>query len=170
MNFADPHQANGLPVDPFSIPYQPHHDAQQNAWVSFQHRNILLLQMLIHHCVSLLRSRGSRLPPMAELKAIGRTYLPRVECKIRTTSTWPIKGLWTIILSHYVSVTPVHLLRSLLLINDSDIRAIEPCICIPQCRTRPASRYPGTSTAQHASGYQFMFPRYLSKTFPHRSI
>ena len=120
--------------------------------------------------VSLLRSRGSRLPPMAELKAIGRTYLPRVECKIRTTSTWPIKGLWTIILSHYVSVTPVYLLRSLLLINDSDIRAIEPCICIPRCRTRPASRYPGTSTAQHASGYQFMFPRYLSKTFHHRSI
>ena len=68
MNFADPHQANGLPVDPFSIPYQPHHDAQQNAWVSFQHRNILLLQMLIHHC---LPPQVPWLPPAANGRAEG---------------------------------------------------------------------------------------------------
>jgi hypothetical protein len=56
-----------------------------------------LLQMLIHHCVSFLRSRP--LPPMANLNAIGRTiiYLRRsgmlLGHKIRITSTWPIKAL-----------------------------------------------------------------------------
>ena len=48
MDLAEPHQAIDFPVDPFFIPYQPHNDAQQNAWVqawvSFRHpsRDILL--------------------------------------------------------------------------------------------------------------------------------
>jgi len=64
----------------------------------FDMRAFCLLQMLIYQCVSFLRSL--LLLPMANLKAIGRIYLPRsgvllgqVECKTRCTSTWPIKGL-----------------------------------------------------------------------------
>ena len=34
MDLADPHQANDFHVDPAFIPYQPHNDAQQNAWFS----------------------------------------------------------------------------------------------------------------------------------------
>ena len=144
MAFTTPHQANDFPGDPFLHPiqHQPHNHALQNAWVSLRHRDI---QMLIHQCLSFLSSRP--LLPMTNLKAIRRTYLRQsgmlLGHKICITSTGPIK----------VSVTPIHLLPSLLLTNDTLV--IEPCICIPQCRTRP--RYPGTSTAQCSGGYQFMF-------------
>jgi hypothetical protein len=58
---------------------------------------------------------------MANLKAIVRMYLRRLgvllgqeECKIRTTSTWPIKALWTIALNHLLSASSISLLLSLL--------------------------------------------------------
>jgi hypothetical protein len=68
-------------------------------------RTFLLLTKLMYQCVPLLRSRP--LLSMASLKAIGRTYLHRsgvlldsVECKTSTTSTCPIRALWTITLDH----------------------------------------------------------------------
>jgi hypothetical protein len=123
-------------------------------WSVFNISAFCLLQMLIRHCVSLLRSR--LLPPMVNLKAIGRIYLPQsgvllsqVGCKIQCTLMWPIKGSWIITTNHWwVSVTPIYLLPSLLI---NDVRAIEPRTCIPQYRTHP--RYPGTSTTQQSGGY-----------------
>jgi hypothetical protein len=52
--------------------------------------------MFIHPFVSLFRSHP--LPPTANLKAIGiylrkpEALLGQVECKIPTTSTWPVKA------------------------------------------------------------------------------
>jgi hypothetical protein len=56
--------------------------------------------------------------------------------------------------------SPIYLLPNLLLINHT--RTIEHCIC------RKRSRYPGTgagNSTQRFSGYRFIFPNYMSKTF-----
>jgi hypothetical protein len=146
---ADPNQANDFPADayPLYAPHQPHDDALQT-WVSFDIRSLCLLQVLICR-VSF--SRPHPLPPPANinLKTIEGIYfsqscpglMGQVECKIHTTSTWPIRGpRWTI-LDQWLSVTSMFLPWGLLLIDDT-----EPHLCVPRRRTR-------SRTTERFSGY-----------------
>ena len=167
MVFSNAPQAN-----PFS---QPRNHALQDAWVRSQHQEIPSFGCLANaHSLMCIPPQVPPAPANGQPEGpredipppVGHVAGPR-GVQDQYNFDMPYQGgvvdyhprpLVDVSDSHLVSATEPPLIH--------DTRAIESCICIPRCRTRP--RHPGTCRIQCSGGCQSIFPRYVSKPFCRR--
>lgn len=149
MPFADPHQANDFPGDPFlrPIPHQHHDYALQNAaaWVSFRHR--------LSNC-SFISVCPSQVPPApANGQPEGHRDIPppgrgvarpgRVQDPDHFDMAY--QGIVDYHFQPLLDVSNFHPGPSATRIINN-VRSIEPCVYIPRCKTRPRCPRAGTTT------------------------